>query len=233
MKNARTISLFLSLFLLASCGDMFQGSRCTVVENDDGSATIYCDDGSMSTVRNGEDGQDGEDGADCAIPPETLLIQMWWNEADTMRRDCWNDRELNFRLCLLNVETAEDRQACNHEETRHGVVCSIMHARKANVISLRTCGVAVFLNILHSEEDFDFENPELTPIFEVNHNDEDGDGIPTWWEFHMGYNPCTPQSFGCINDADLDFDADGIPNGDDEWPICNMNDPGGWQTDCI
>lgn len=50
----------------------------------------------------------------------------------------------------------------------------------------------------------------------------------------MGYNPCTPQSFGaCVDDAELDYDVDGIVNGEDEFPICNWDDPAGWEGDCI
>ncbi len=232
MKNTISLffSLFLSLFLLASCGDTIQGSLCTVVENDDGSATIYCDDRSI-TVRNGEDGQDGEDGADCAIPPETLLMQMWWDEAEMFRRDRWNQIEDDDRHCYANAQTDEERQACHDQYNYNFAHLSITRARWANVMTLRTCGVAVFLNILEDPADYDPEANQR--LFELNFDDEDGDGIPTRWEYTMGYNPCTPQSFGCINDADLDYDVDGIPNGEDEWPICNMDDPGGWQTDCV
>ena len=66
--------------------------------------------------------------------------------------------------------------------------------------------------------------------------DTDGDGISNYHEFFMGLNPCTPQTFGCINDADGDFDFDGIPNGDDHsstyGPYC-PEDASYWPAECV
>ena len=45
----------------AGCGG---GSRCSVADNGDGTATISCDDGTSFRVRNGSDGTDGTDGGD-------------------------------------------------------------------------------------------------------------------------------------------------------------------------
>ena len=44
--------------------DLDQVSSCTVIGNDDGSATITCSDGTSHTVTNGENGTNGDDGLD-------------------------------------------------------------------------------------------------------------------------------------------------------------------------
>lgn len=44
------------------CGG--DGTRCTVRANDDGTATLSCDDGTSFVIRNGADGTDGTDGTD-------------------------------------------------------------------------------------------------------------------------------------------------------------------------
>ena len=44
--------------------DGADGSSCTVVSNEDGSATITCEDGTTATVAPGTDGTDGVDGVD-------------------------------------------------------------------------------------------------------------------------------------------------------------------------
>lgn len=60
--------------------------------------------------------------------------------------------------------------------------------------------------------------------------DTDGDGISDYMESWMSLNPCERCSYGGTEgvncDADLDFDADGIPNGEDHDPGCSSGVPG-------
>ena len=39
-----------------------KGDSCTLVDNDDGTKTIFCEDGSVATVSDGQDGTEGQDG---------------------------------------------------------------------------------------------------------------------------------------------------------------------------
>jgi hypothetical protein len=59
---------------------------------------------------------------------------------------------------------------------------------------------------------------------ESHTQDTDGDGLTDFEESQMYLNPCEPCSYGGVEgvdcDADLDFDQDGIPNGEDEDPDC-------------
>ena len=56
--------------------------------------------------------------------------------------------------------------------------------------------------------------------------DTDGDGISDYNESFMSLNPCEVCSYGGVEgvdcDADLDFDGDGIPNGEDRYPACSL-----------
>lgn len=56
--------LVLTLLALSACAS--DAGNCSVVENDDGSATIECPDGSKATVNPGTDGANGADGTDGA-----------------------------------------------------------------------------------------------------------------------------------------------------------------------
>lgn len=66
---------------------------------------------------------------------------------------------------------------------------------------------------------------------QLNHadpeQDTDGDGISDYMESWMSLNPCEKCSYGGVEgvdcDADLDFDDDGIPNGEDHDPGCGGN----------
>jgi len=58
----RSSVLLLSLLLPLGCGDATTGN-CTVTQNDDGSATVTCPDGSTATIAAGSAGADGADGA--------------------------------------------------------------------------------------------------------------------------------------------------------------------------
>jgi hypothetical protein len=62
-KPLRLSIAFTSFLILIGC-EGEPGSSCTVAENDDGTATISCDDGSSVTVTSGEDGTVGQDGVD-------------------------------------------------------------------------------------------------------------------------------------------------------------------------
>lgn len=55
--------LWLALFVLAACGGDAAGN-CSVVQNDDGSATVECPDGTSATLTGGEAGTDGTNGTD-------------------------------------------------------------------------------------------------------------------------------------------------------------------------
>lgn len=48
--------------LVFACGTKDHVRACTVTQNDDGSATIWCDDGTSATVSPGADGEKGETG---------------------------------------------------------------------------------------------------------------------------------------------------------------------------
>jgi hypothetical protein len=54
--------LWLALFVLTGCGGA--AGNCSVVQNDDGSATVECPDGTSATLTGGEAGTDGIAGTD-------------------------------------------------------------------------------------------------------------------------------------------------------------------------
>ncbi|MES2643600.1 MAG: hypothetical protein V4850_29210 [Myxococcota bacterium] len=54
--------LWLALFVLTGCGGA--AGNCSVVQNDDGSATVECPDGTSATLTGGEAGTDGAAGTD-------------------------------------------------------------------------------------------------------------------------------------------------------------------------
>ncbi len=62
LRYPSLIALLLTTSSLSCSGD--DGSSCTIVQNNDGAATISCDDGSEFTLGNGSDGTDGTDGID-------------------------------------------------------------------------------------------------------------------------------------------------------------------------
>jgi hypothetical protein len=64
MKRVLISLMFVLLFVVGSCGeDGKDGSSCTVVDNDDGTATIKCDDGTEVTIGNtGDAGNTGNTG---------------------------------------------------------------------------------------------------------------------------------------------------------------------------
>jgi OmcA/MtrC family decaheme c-type cytochrome len=61
MKKTTILVAASALLGLAGCSS---GSRCSVTDNADGTATLRCEDGTSFVVRNGGDGTDGTDGTD-------------------------------------------------------------------------------------------------------------------------------------------------------------------------
>jgi hypothetical protein len=60
----RRIALILAV-VLSSCGTAeVRGFPCSLEDNEDGSYTLSCSDGTSITISNGKDGRDGEDGQD-------------------------------------------------------------------------------------------------------------------------------------------------------------------------
>jgi len=217
----RTIfSIVLACLTFAACAtdglDGQDGSSCTLTPNDDGSATLTClgPDGTETSVTVG--------GPDCSVPPSTIIMHYEWNEADTYRRDCSIAVDLAWHECTQN-----GFPDCNENRDEREEQCSYTYAGWLNKIPLRECGTTIF-DITGNPWDGGYSRS-------ANQTDFDGDGIGNWHEYLMGLNPCTPHAYGmCHNDADLDFDADGKPNGTDDNPYCNPdNDPAGWFTDCV
>lgn len=204
---------------------------------------------------NGEQGEPGIDGIECAVDPNTLTMQYEWVQAEAYRQNCTDTNDANYQICLLDAEltynscvdaTGTDAepgtgcmavadgkmQDCEEYYNEQNDSCHNWYAKRVNKIPLRVCGVRIFGNeggeLPYDENGYQYMN--------VNEEDFDGDGISNWMEFWMGLNPCTPWSFGqCIDDADLDYDADGIPNGEDEAPICpkDFKDKGEYLSDCV
>lgn len=171
-------------------------------------------------------------GEDCQVPESTLLMQKSWAEADTYMRTCTAEADRMWQNCYDHPENwpTGGQEECHNLAMKENNYCAYYYGMRVNKFTLRECGVVVFSNLTDPEM---VPAGEQMPPWDVNDNDEDGDGIETWWEYMMGYNPCTPQSFGCVEDAELDYDVDGIANGEDEFPLCNWDDPAGWQGDCI
>ena len=198
----------------------------------------------------GEQGLPGEDGIECAVDPDTLTMQYEWVQAQSYRRTCWNANELEEDACQLEAKVLyescmsmtdnqdscmdsqdQDRIICDNTYIENDYFCDFYYAKRVNKIPLRVCGVRIF-DTSSGALPIGEEGYHTMGVLDV---DSDEDGISDWMEYNMGLNPCTPHSFGlCIDDADLDYDADGIPNGEDEYPICNpQNDPGEYPSDCV
>jgi hypothetical protein len=215
-----TLSTLIVLLATACGADGHSGGSCHVTQNTDGTAKVSCDDGSTATISNGTNGKDGSNATSCAIPPATLTMQHEWSEAEMFRRDCWQDTITTFQNCQAGYDSCmKDRDLAEQN-------CQDVFARWVNSPSMRACGASI-IKIVGKPGDVDFSTT-------VPDEDTDGDGISNWMEYNMGYNPCTPNTFGdCVKDSDLDYDADGIKNGADEYPICNPKDPAGWLSDCV
>lgn len=170
----------------------------------------------------GDPGKPGEKGDNCQAPPSTFTMASTWSEAEAFRYSCELEAKMIFELCLVKGDTSDK---CMPAYQADGDACNKYYAMKSNKIPLRECGLRIIsVTGEPGTQSFDFH---------VLDGDQDGDGISNFFEFLMGYNPCTKQSFGCVNDADLDYDKDGKPNGADDLPLCNPTDPGEYQSDCI
>ncbi len=203
----------------------------------------------------GVPGENGEDAIECAVPSDTLIMQFEWNSGESWWLKCLQETELGEWNCRQDAEidytqctqaTGQDQpgdggcldirdaayEECQVYAQENENACHFWYTKRANKIPLRTCDARVFANDGLDSLPMDEDGNTYFPIDQEE--DSDGDGISNWWEFKMGYNPCTPQSFGaCVDDADLDYDKDGIPDGQDPYPICNMKDPGEFQSDCV
>ena len=118
------------------------------------------------------------------------------------------------------------------------IYCKYLYIEALNKIPLNECGTAIYITEGETPEpaslppaDFDANDPPHEFIeknsfwFYPEYDDFDNDGLSNWFEYIMGLNPCTENSFGnCIHDGDLDYDGDGIPNEEDDYPICNDDD---------
>ncbi len=200
----------------------------------------------------GAKGEDGENGNICAIPANTILMQYEWIQAENYNYYCITNATSGHETCKLLVQNEYENcvdtigfdnpgeggcydwrqnelEDCHDNWMEHLNDCQSLWAKHVNKIPLRVCGTRIFDN---SDEGLSEDSEGgLTPMMIVD-EDFDGDGINNWHEFLMGYNPCTPHSFGlCIDDAELDYDADSIPNGNDESPLCNPEDPD--FNDCV
>ncbi len=172
--------------------------------------------------------ESGTVGEDCQAPLSTMTMRSEWAKAYALNIDCQDRADLEDFKCILRADPNED---CGAQFNLAQRWCVYWYARQANKIPLRECGITV-INILGTPDELDINESLIEP----NDEDEDMDGIPNYWEFIMGYNPCTAHSFGCSfpSDGSDDFDADGIPDSEDEWPICNMgNDPADYGSDCV
>lgn len=156
-------------------------------------------------------------GEDCEGPLSTYTMRYEWNEAIMISYYCQDNASEDEQRCLdQELQPAED---CVEQFQLEQKRCLYWYARKANKIPLRECGAEIF-TIIGLPDDL---GPDVHPISANLDVDTDGDGISNYWEFVMGYNPCTSNSFGCGFPADGtdDFDADGYIDSEDEYPICN------------
>ncbi len=184
----------------------------------------------VTVVHDADEGQDTDEAQDTdACEPETpatSLMQFEWAKADTFFAECWNETRDNLDRCL-NDET-RSYQDCIGTYDQEEVRCYYWRNERSNKIPLRTCGVPIFIQTSADGDPY---------TWVVNEADEDGDNIATWHEYWMGINPCTTHSFGTCaeGDAEWDYDADGIPNGEDPRPICNESstDPAEYYSDCV
>ena len=212
----------LTLAMTTGCSaNTHTSDGCSVEETQDG-ALVTCDDGTQVTIKHGET---GEAGGECQIPASTLNMTSMNEEAWRISHVMSERANENYTDC----EQSEDQ--CRTRYLQDSYNAAFYFAVRANVFPLRTCGVEV-ISVISTMEEYLASDGEAKIHLSVE-TDLDNDGISNYDEFLMNLNPCTPKSYGCLNDAELDFDADGIPNGQDELPICNWDDPGHWETACI
>jgi len=149
-----------------------------------------------------------------SVAPSTFAMIQTWAEADADVGRCTLIRDLKDGTSL--------------EKTNRFKWCWHFRNKKINKIPTRECGAKI-IDITGSDP----TKPGYSS--KVIDADTDGDGIDNWWEYNMGLNPCSKSTYGSIPDAELDYDADGIPNGEDPFPTCNSNknDPAEYYSDCV
>ena len=170
-------------------------------------------------------------GEECQAPLSTMTTRYEWQLAWMYSIECQEDAYDDERWCFDHGDGSYD---CADQFRLDQKWCTYWWARMANKIPLRECGITV-INILALPD----EVAENEPHIVGNEEDYDGDGISNYWEFWMGYNPCTKRSFGCSfpPDGSDDYDADGIIDSEDLGPRCNMDpehpDPADYGMDCV
>jgi hypothetical protein len=211
MKANLFICCIAALFVIFSsgCGEEINAHPDLVT-------SYYCED---------VDSDAGPTEPNCAVPPSTFLMQALWAEAQAYRWMCPLEAYDDFTWCIK--QQPEKEEECFESLEDQEMVCEYYYATRANKIPLRECGAVIF----------EMASTPLKPgthPWVVTLDDTDGDGVSNWHEYWMGLNPCEEYSFGECNpsDGELDYDVDGIPNGEDEFPLCNPDDPAGWQSDC-
>ena len=163
-----------------------------------------------------------EEPCDPTIPESTGYMQYEWLQAQGQYDECMIKAEIDYDYCLLTSDG--DYDECHDWYDATEANCRYWYMVHVNKIPLRYCGVQVYM--IENEDDY---------TWDVNDNDEDGDGISTWMEYLMGSNVCEYYTWGECSTSDYaaDYDADGVPNGEDDNPICNEQDPGNAQIDCV
>lgn len=160
---------------------------------------------------------DSDTGTCAEAPASTSLMQYKWSEARTRFESCRSSAAMDRKLCVHDVDaqsvhTVDECRAVYDQAIRE---CAFFHNNQVNVLPLRECGAEIFTDISSPGGVYDYE-------FNVG-EDTDGDGVSNWHEYKMGMNPCDAHSFGTCQEHDgaADYDADGIPNAEDEDPLCN------------
>ncbi|QQR54868.1 hypothetical protein IPG41_06855 [Candidatus Peregrinibacteria bacterium] len=166
----------------------------------------------------------------CPVDAHTGEMQYSWSQANNFYNSCFLGAEVDANDCQREEGGSAE---CNDQQDEAEARCQYIYMKQVNKIPLRVCGAAVFDVVGEGTSDPNYG-------YEVNESDSDGDGISTWNEFLMGYNPCSKYSFysgECYTDGELDFDADGESNATDERPLCygenGEGDPGDYTSDCI
>jgi len=146
----------------------------------------------------------GSVGARQEMPASTMPVIDRVEECGDNRLRNLDNNDLLHAGCLDNpnreYEECNEEYEANQEQTRE-----VWETCLTNLPMVPASCVAQL-------EPFSFEH------------DTDGDGIPDYWEYHMGLNPCEKCSYGGVEgvdcDADLDYDRDGTANGIDYNPMC-------------
>lgn len=165
----------------------------------------------------------------CEMDPSTMPILYSWIEVDNRSKSCRDNAVTLYVNCKAEGGT---NQECFEQQTEEERQCMHWEAMGVNKMPLRECEVAIWVDMGSCGDQG--PSPDCSEWFVDPDSDYDKDGLTDFQEKWMGYNPCTEFSFGCESDAEYDYDADGIPNGEDPNPICNPgNDPGMYPSDCV